>query len=206
MEQENTTTENIQEKPKVKKKFKVHANCINLLIQLLSVIFGILIALYIDDYKNDLNNKSYLEEVYKIIKKETNENIKDIENSMLKTTAFLKSLQNNFKSDTIILDIFSNNKGLSFPNLKNSSIYYIQKLEIKNANDGWAVISLILEINENRELLKSMQNQILTQLSVSALHNDQESKVKFAILINSYQSIVEQTLVILKKIDKLLQN
>ena len=72
-------------------------------------------------------------------------NIKDMEESLLKTSKFLKSLQNNFKTDSIILDIFTNNNGLIFPNLKNSSIYYIQKLEIKNANDGWAVISLILE-------------------------------------------------------------
>lgn len=206
MEQENTTTENIQEKPKVKKKFKLHTNYINLLIQLFSVIFGILIALYIDDYKNELNNNSYLEEVYKIIQKETNENIKDIEECMLKTKIFLTNLQNNFKSDTIILDVFKNSDGLKLTNLKNSSIYYIQKLDIKNANDGWAVISLILEVNENKETLKNLQTQILTQLSVSALHNDQESKVKFAILINSYQSIAEQTLAVLKKIEKLLQN
>ncbi len=155
-------------------KGKIKNYSLNFLKEIIPVIAGILIALFIDNWNETRKDKNYIEQVFSTINSElegTNDEIKDI-----------IPLQQKLIDS---LEFYSNDKNLSvFKIVKKSNGIQIPKIEI----NAWKAVSnskidlvsykkatSLSNIEEQKEILKDKTEFLMTYL-YSNLHETQKNK------------------------------
>ena len=100
-----------------KKKIKNYS--ILFIKEMIPVIIGILIALFIDNWNSERKDKAYIKQVFTTINSELKESNEDIKSSIVKQESLIDSLEfySNNKEVTV-LDIVMKNKGIYGPSIR----------------------------------------------------------------------------------------
>ena len=100
-------------------KMKIKNYSILFIKEMIPVIVGILIALFIDNWNSERKDKAYIKQVFTTINSELKESNKDIKSSIVKQESLIDSLEfysNN--KDVTILDIVMKSKGIYGPSIR----------------------------------------------------------------------------------------
>ncbi len=138
----------------MKKKIKLF------LKEIVPIIFGILIALYINNWNENSKNEKYIEQMISSINielKETNEDIKEtipFQNKLIDTLEFYKN------DDRIsILDAMMKTNGVQIPSIKVSSWKAISNSRIELME--YSRVSALASIEDLKEILESKTQLLL---------------------------------------------
>lgn len=93
-----------------------------LIREIIPVIIGILIALFINNWNEDRKDKKYLNQIFSSIKKELEESIKDINTVIPKQIASIDTLDIYLNNEEISLyEIMMKSNGIHVPSIKTNS-------------------------------------------------------------------------------------
>lgn len=147
---------------------------INFLKEIIPVIVGILIALFIDNWNESRKEEKYIEQVFSIIDSElkgTNEEIKEIiplQNSLIDSLEFYADNKN-----VNILDIVKKSKGIQIPKIRINAWKSVSNTKIDLVN--YKKITSLSDIESLKEILEDKTAYLLTYL-YSNLYETEKSK------------------------------
>lgn len=171
------------------------------MIEMVPVILGVLIALFINDWKQNKENEQFLNRALESIDKEMKLNIEEFNRTLPMQYAMIDTIEFYIDNDEVSLtEIFVKTKGLQVPTVKNTSwrSFLNSKMELVNFD----VISKLTDIEEtkrfmNRKLdgmmdfvfdnLESAESKVKKNLIMQMLNLlDSEEQ-----LLNSYEEYLE---------------
>ena len=142
---------------------------------MIPVILGILIALLINDWKENLDDERFVSRIFDSIEKEMKSNEADI-NEVLPMHYALQDTIDRYRSDERISlsDIIIKGNGLQAPTVKNTSwnSFLNSKLELIDYN----TISILTEIEESKHLMKSKLDKLMDFLLENSESTDAVKK------------------------------
>ena len=156
----------------MKEKIKDYTK--NFIKEIIPVIAGILIALFINNLSETQKEKKYVEQVFSTVNselKETNEEIKEIIPLQQALTDSLELYAKN--TNATILDIVKDAKGIQIPKIKINAWKAISNSKIDLVN--YERISSLSNIEEQKEILKDKTEYLMTFL-YSNFHETDKSK------------------------------
>ncbi len=98
----------------------------NFLKEALPVVFGVLLALFLNNWKEDLDSKRYVEEYYAHISEECTSNIEKLESAIDEHNKLFSVLNEHIESDTTFNEILEELGGFHLVLLQNTSWKYFQ--------------------------------------------------------------------------------
>ncbi len=124
-----------------------------MLSDMIPVIFGILVALFLNDWKDQRDNQRFLDRVMNSIELEIRENKSDIEEVIPLQNKFIDSLEVHLDNpDVSIADLFVVTGGIKIPTVKNTAWRSFLNTNIELVD--YEVISILTEIEEARQFFK----------------------------------------------------
>jgi len=172
-----------------------------LIRDIIPVILGILIALVINDWNEDRQDKKYLDQIFTSIKKELEESRIDVEESIPKQQILIDSLGKYLNDETVsIFDIIKKANGIHGPSIKNNSWKAIANSKIELVE--FKKISELSEIDESKESLDLKQEKLLDFMIDNLKNTSQEKKEVFMLL---YQEIIATEKYLLLEIEEFLK-
>ena len=98
---------------------KIKNYSIQFIKEIIPVIAGILIALFIDNWNSERKDKSYINQVFSTINSELKESDKDIKSNIPQQKSLIDSLEFYSKNKNVtILDIVMKSKGIYVPSIR----------------------------------------------------------------------------------------
>jgi len=121
--------------------------------EIASVIIGILIALFINNWNEDRKDKKYLNQIFSSIDKELEESLVDIESVIPKQLKSVDSIQRYLNNEELsIYDIMIRANGIHAPSIKTNSWNAIANSKIELI--AYDKLSALADIEERKENLK----------------------------------------------------
>ena len=148
-----------------------------ILFEMIPVILGILIALVINNWKEDIGNKKFLNRVLSSIEDEMRENTSSIEEVMPKQIALIDTIDAYVEdSDVSILELIEKVNGFQAALIKNTSwkSFLNAKIELMD----YETISVLTEIDEGKSLLK-LKLEKLMDFAYENVESKERSKKEF---------------------------
>lgn len=100
-------------------KGKLKNYAIQFIKEIIPVIAGILIALFIDNWNSERKDKAYVNQIFSTINSELNESKEDIKDIIPKQKSLIGSLEFHANNkNTTVLDIVMKSKGIFIPQIK----------------------------------------------------------------------------------------
>ncbi len=128
--------------------------------EIVTIIIGILIAIYINNWNEDRKDKNYINRISASINKELTETNNDIIEKLALQTTLIDTLDFYNKNNKISLfDIMMKVNGVSVPSIKISSWKSISNSKIELME--YDKISSLSNIEEQKELLKIKGNNLM---------------------------------------------
>ncbi len=119
----------------------------------ITVIIGILIALFINNWNEDRKDKKYLNQIFSSIEKELEESIIDIKEVIPKQLASLDSIQTYLNNEEVsIYDVIIKANGVHAPSIKTNSWNAIANSKIELIE--YEKLSALADIQERKENLR----------------------------------------------------
>lgn len=147
-------------------KMKIKNYSILFIKEMIPVIVGILIALFIDNWNSERKDKAYIKQVFTTINSELKESNKDIKSSIVKQESLIDSLEfysNN--KDVTILDIVMKSKGIYGPSIRINA----QK-SVSNSKIDLIEYEKVTTLSNIEELKTNLNNK--TQFLMSFLYSN----------------------------------
>ncbi|MFS4491722.1 DUF6090 family protein [Maribacter sp. 2308TA10-17] len=121
--------------------------------EIVSVIIGILVALFINNWNEDRKDKEYLDQIFSSIDKELEESLTDIERVIPKQLESADSLQAYLNTEELsIYDIIIKADGVHAPSIKTNAWNAIANSKIELI--AYEKLSALADIEERKENLK----------------------------------------------------
>jgi len=121
--------------------------------EIASVIIGILIALFTNNWNEDRKDKKYLNQIFSSIDKELEESLVDIESVIPKQLKSVDSIQRYLNNEELsIYDIMIRANGIHAPSIKTNSWNAIANSKIELI--AYDKLSALADIEERKENLK----------------------------------------------------
>lgn len=131
--------------------------------ELLTIIVGILIALYINNWNEDRKDAKYINEIFVSMNKELNESNDDIKKKMPQQQTLIDTLGFYKKNDSIsIFDVMMKVNGVQIPQIRISSWKAISSSKIELLE--YDRVSALANIEEQKELLISKTQYLMNFL------------------------------------------
>lgn len=131
--------------------------------ELLTIIVGILIALYINNWNEDRKDAKYINEIFVSMNKELNESNDDIKKKMPQQQTLIDTLGFYKKNDSIsIFDVMMKVNGVQIPQIRISSWKAISSSKIELLE--YDRVSDLANIEEQKELLISKTQYLMNFL------------------------------------------
>lgn len=147
------------------------------------VVIGVLIAVSINNYKENIDNKAYLEKMLLAMENEIQLSQSSVDTVLAKHFVLIDSLENSIYDDERTLgEMVASFGGVQFPLIKNVSLRFFisNKAELVD----FEVISKLLEIEEHTKVLSDKMKR-LGDFAYDQLNNrEEETKLKFAYLLS----------------------
>ncbi|RMG28330.1 MAG: hypothetical protein D6732_18925 [Methanobacteriota archaeon] len=155
-----------------------------LLKEMIPIVLGILIALFINKWKEDWNNKKFIERAFASINQEIQENRDAIQEVLPKQQVLLNILEREGAiHGKSIAEIIDNNHGIQVPTLKNTAwkFYVNSRTELID----YQIISQLTAMEESKKLLDIKVNKLLDFLYRNMEKSDKQSLRIFKYLIHN---------------------
>ena len=149
--------------------------------EIVPVIIGILIALYINNWNENRKDEEYVNQITASMDKELRESIKDIRETMPRQKTLIDTLDFYKNDDEIsILDVMMKANGIDIPSIKISSWKAISNSKIELMEHDR--ISAMSDIEELRENMLSKTKQLI-ELSYQNIKETDIEKKELIILM-----------------------
>lgn len=163
-------------------KEKIRNYSIDFVKEMIPVIVGILIALFIDNWNENLKDKQYMELVYSTINGELKETNRELSEDIPVHRALIDSLAF-YTADTNvnILDIVLKTKGITLPKIKMNAWKSVSHSKI-DLMDFKKVIQLS-NIEEHKDILKDQTDHLVHFLYPNLYETDKKKKETLKIIM-----------------------
>lgn len=173
------------------------------------VVIGVLIAVSIGNYKENADNKRYIEKTLLAIKSEIELSQTEIDTVLSRHIALYETLQNELENNNQTLgELVASKGGFQIASVKNVSLRFFiaNKAELLD----FQLISQLLDIELRSELLSDKIKLLADFAYEHVNHRDNEIKIKFAYLlanvIDGEQTLLESYNGFLEKNKNFLKN
>ncbi|WP_136666926.1 hypothetical protein [Flavobacterium sp. H122] len=164
----------------MKKKIKDYS--FQFIKEIIPVIAGILIALFIDNWNSERKDKIFVNQVYSTISNELKESKNDINAIIPQQDSLITVLElNSNDKKTTILDIVMKSKGIYIPQIKTNAWKSVSNTKI-DLIDFKKIISLS-NIDELKETLKNKTVYLMNFLYSNIHKTDKENKQTLKMLL-----------------------
>ncbi len=167
---------------------------LKVLTDTIPVILGVLIALFIGNWKQDLDDKKFLDKIYLNIEKEMNSNLESFETILPIQKALIDSLDlYRTDRDVSLVDVLYKTGGIQIPTIRNSSwnSFLNSKLELVD----FEVITVTSEIAEHKVYMRSkvdlLQSFVIDNLDATDNRSKERLVISIKDLMETEQQLIE---------------
>jgi hypothetical protein len=165
------------------------------LSKMVPVIMSILIALFVNNWKADLDNQRFIKRAFDSIEQEITENKSSVEDVLERHLVVLDSFQSHIEStDLSLVDIIAEANGVQYPVLKSTAWKFYAGHNIELIE--YQTISMLSEIDESKRLMDIKFDKLMDFVYVNMNKTDSETKNLFIIhlsnVVDSEQQLDEQ--------------
>lgn len=156
-------------------KEKIKNYTIHFIKEIIPVIAGILIALFIDNWNSERKDEAYINQVFSTINSELRESKEDIIITIPQQKSLIDSLQ--FYSDNKnvkVLDIVMKSKGIYIPKVKINAWKSVASTKIDLID--YKKVALLSNIEELKEILNNKSEFLMTYLYTNINETDKNIK------------------------------
>ncbi|GEM66360.1 hypothetical protein SF1_43420 [Sphingobacterium faecium NBRC 15299] len=163
-------------------KEKIRNYCIHFIKEIIPVIAGILIALFIDNWNSERKDKAFIKQVFSTVAselKDTNEDILEkipIQESLIDSLNFYASNKNIKVSDVVMKC-----KGIYIPQIKINAWKTVSNTKIDLID--YEKITILSNIAEVKDLLNSKREFLMNFVYLNNNQTDKNAKQTFKLLI-----------------------
>lgn len=120
--------------------------------EIVPVVVGILIALYINNWNEDRKERKYMDTILTSIHKELTDTKVDIDEKLKIQKSFIDTVDVYIKADTLtVLDLTLQANGISIPNIRINAWKAISNSKIELLE--YDILATLADIEEGKELL-----------------------------------------------------
>lgn len=152
--------------------------------ELTTVILGILIALFINGWKEDRDNQKFIQEALNTIEKEMAESNVAIEEILPRHYALADSINTYISDPSIsIREIAEKSGGMQYPFVKNIGLRFFVSSKAELIN--YETISQLTEIEDSKALMDKKFDKLMDFAYDNMENTDQKSKTLFIIHLSN---------------------
>jgi len=178
-------------------KDKIKDYSLHFFKDIIPVVAGILIALFIDNWNSDRKDKNYVEQVYSTIDSELNDSKEDIKTTIPKHKSLIDSIELNLNNDNYsILDIVMKAGGINIPQIKNNAWRSISSFKIDLVD--YNKLSLLSSIDDDKLNLNKKADFLMNYIYSNINAKDKNSKATLKLIV---LDIIQTENTIQRKID-----
>ncbi|WP_108801927.1 hypothetical protein [Aquimarina sp. Aq107] len=160
--------------------------------EIVPIIVGILVALYINNWNEDRKDKNYINRISTSIQNELTESHNDINIKLVQQKTLIDSLKFYLKDDQISLDIIIKKAdGIYIPKIRINSWKAISNSKIELMD--YQKVSTLADIEEQKDLLQ-MKAEKLIDFIYSNYKETEKEKKEFMIIMMSEVISTEKSL------------
>lgn len=183
-------------------KQKIKNYTIQFIKEIIPVIAGILIALFIDNWNSEHKDKVYIDQEFSTIDSELKESNEDIKAIIPKQESLVDSLQFYYESKNVtILDIVKKSKGIYIPQIKINAWKSVSGTKIDLID--YKKVASLSNIEELKETLKNksefLMSFIYSNINATDQNTKQTLKMIFLDIIQTEKSLQQSIELIEKK-------
>lgn len=143
--------------------------------EIIPVVSGILIALFINNWNENRKDKAYINKVYSSIKKDLTETNKKIKENFKKQQTLLDTVNKYIDDDKLtLLEVMVKANGLNFPSIKTNSWKALSNSKIELLD--YKKVILLSNIDDGKELLNKKVEYILNFTYNNVKKTEKEKK------------------------------
>lgn len=161
-------------------------------LEMIPVILGILIALFINGWKERVDNRQFIQTMMENVTKELEENRKELEDVIPEHDRFSDTIYAHINDDVTVLDLVNLNQGISAPTIKITTWKALQNQNLKLID--FELISLLSRIEENQEYQNLKVRKLMDFLYEHGASSDSERKKIFNLIIDDLSAHEESLL------------
>lgn len=150
--------------------------------EIIPVVVGILIALFIDNWNSQRKDKAYIKQVYTTISTELSESKEDIKEMIPKQEALIAGLEENSKNKEVTIQkIVMDSKGIYIPQVKINGWKAISstKIDLMDYNR----VNTLSNIAELKEMINNKSEFLMTYLYSNINSTDENTKQTFKMIL-----------------------
>lgn len=169
--------------------------------EIVPIVVGILIALYINNWNEDRKDRNYIKKISTSINQELVETKKDIDEKLIKQRMLIDTLSFYLKDNQISLDaIIKKATGIYIPSIKTNSWKAISNSKIELMD--YAKVSTLADIEEQKELLRIKSEKLLDFIFSNYKETAEDKKEFMQILMSE---IISTEIFLQKDINKVIE-
>ena len=150
--------------------------------EIIPIIAGIIIAMYITNWNENRKDKNYINQIFLSINKDLIESNEDINDKILIQKSFIDTLDFYLEDNKIsLLDITIKAKGIYMPTIKMNSWKAISNSRIELIE--YNKVSVMVNIEEQKENLKMKTNKLVDFLYSNAYETGKQKKELMKIMM-----------------------
>lgn len=164
-------------------KQKIKNYSIAFVKEIIPVIAGILIALFIDNWNSEHKDKLYIDQVFSTIDSELKESKEDIKIIIPKQQSLVDSLEFYYENKNVtILDIIKKSKGIYIPQIKTNAWKAVSSSKIDLID--YKKVASLSNIEELKETLKNKSEFLMSFLysNINSTDKNVKQTVKMILL------------------------
>ena len=170
--------------------------------EILPIIAGILIALYINNWNETRKEENYINHISTSINDELTETNSDIIDIILAQKSFIDTIDFYSKDNEIsLLEIAIKAEGIKIPTIKINSWKAISNSKIELME--YEKVSILSEIEENKDILKMKAEKLVSFIYTNTKETETDKKLLMKIMM---LDIISTEMSIQKEIEKIINN
>lgn len=150
--------------------------------EIIPVFFGVLVALWINNWNEERKDKKYIDNFYSSLKKELNDTNKEMIKKRPSQKKLVDTLEFYSKNNTIpLLQVISKGGGVNGPLIKLN--YWNALSNSKIELISYEKLAILTEIEEGKSLLKYKRNKLIDFIYSNMTKTSKEEKVVLKIMV-----------------------
>ncbi|MCH7409794.1 hypothetical protein MM239_10345 [Belliella sp. DSM 111904] len=168
--------------------------------EIIPVIAGILIALFINNWYNESKDRAYIKQIFTTIKSELNESRQDLNLNLPRLDSFKDAINIHLENEEHrLLDLVVNNGGIYVASIKLNAWNAVStsKIDLIDYN----IINSLSNVVEQKEILTFKSNYLMNFLYANFHATDKETKEILLVLIDDIIWTEKEIIRIIDEID-----